>query len=184
MPSGLQHTPHAQRLGNLKIVDRIPDHNSLRRYGTALLQFSQISQADFHFAAGVNIIQPQQAVKVGAHSALRDLLFQNRQVGSRKNDLLHPGTFQKGKGGHSTFCQRAGPGAGQVILHVIIGKLFVGVFGKIEPCANIIIFNREAKNLTVLGKAVLLRVMIDAEQTVERVHTKGNIIQQGAVPVP
>ena len=129
MPSGLQHTPHAQRLGNLKIVDRIPDHNSLRRYGTALLQFSQISQADFHFAAGVNIIQPQQAVKVGAHAALRDLLFQNRQVGSRKNDLLHPGTFQKGKGGHSTFCQRAGPGAGQVILHVIIGKLFVGVFG-------------------------------------------------------
>ena len=83
--SGLQHTPHAQRLGNLKIVDRIPDHNSLRRYGTALLQFRQISQADFHFAAGVNIIQPQQAVKVGAHSALRDLLFQNRQVGSRKN---------------------------------------------------------------------------------------------------
>ena len=84
MPSGLQHTPHAQRLGNLKIVDRIPDHNSLRRYGAALLQFSQISQADFHFAAGVNIIQPQQAVKVGAHSALRDLLFQNRQVGRER----------------------------------------------------------------------------------------------------
>ena len=181
MPGALQHTLHAQRLRHLKVVYRIPDHHGPGGIRTAC---AHKRKPDLDLAFGVNIAQPQQAVKIGQNVSLAHLPFQRGHRAGGQDHLPHPRGAKRFQRIQGAVRQGAAFAGRDIILHIAFCQLGKAVAGKIKPGTAVIVLDRKTKNRPVLLAGVLLRIAEPCQKTVERVLAQVHIIQQSTVPIP